>query len=245
MILAPSPVLKTIRLNCTQYYSKMTYHFNWIELTMEFRQKNAFMPCLFAYCFKHWWLIQEIFLLAQETSHATSSVFQWTDRWTFCPEPRNIETTLNQDFLKSLGLTIDCCHLLNLTPLLRGWVGLGNNCVILYPLLSTIGFIHIKCSKCTRSQGCMSGRLIENEEGSHTQMDIIMDLYCLSDLHNKLVCVPPRITLWAWVDYLPCISNNIARRPVPSVIKSDTWIRRPRLFFCRTVWPSASHADFI
>ena len=97
--------------------------------------------------FKEGFLQTKVVLFAEKTSHATIGIFDATDRGALRAHPFNVEPSLFERLFETLRLTCCSCHFLGLAAELSTGIIHRNHCVFLFPLPSSIGFIHVKCTK--------------------------------------------------------------------------------------------------
>ena len=132
---------------------KWTDHLYGIEFTVEFRKENTKMVSGLDSLLKEGFLKSEVVLLAEKTSHTTSIIiFKGAHRGALHAQIADIETALLEGLLQSLCLASLCRHPLGLPAEFNARIIIWNNCVPLYSLSSSIGFVHVKCPKRIRSK---------------------------------------------------------------------------------------------
>jgi hypothetical protein len=79
---------------------------------MEFGKEHAEMPTISDCLLEERDLVLEIFLLAEEASHAAAFVLNWANRGAFCPHPSNTEAAFLEGLLQPFWFTVFKSHLL-------------------------------------------------------------------------------------------------------------------------------------
>ena len=90
-----------------------THHLNWVQLAMKFGEKNTKMTLFFD--LQHWLLVNEVFLLWEQTSHATVLTLKWTDQQALGSQLSNLESMLLKNSLQTFSLAWQSGHLLDLS----------------------------------------------------------------------------------------------------------------------------------
>ena len=114
------------------------HHLDWIKFAVEFGKKHAEMPSISDCLLEEGDLVAEVFLPAEEASHAAAFVFDRANGGTFCPHPHNVEATLFKRLLQSFWLTSFESHLLGKPT--KMWFGIAhrNYGILLFSLFPTI-----------------------------------------------------------------------------------------------------------
>ena len=142
---------------------------------MKFWKKDTLMTSLLDKDFKPRDLIGKVILFAKQSSHATRSIIPRAHRWAFCTHVDYIKASFFQGLLQTFLLTIVCCHLLNLAAKFWGWVIVGNHCVFLATLLTTIALVHFESFEHIFGKRAMGRRLIKDKQSLTSQMCCLKD----------------------------------------------------------------------
>ena len=113
-----------------------------------------------------------------------------------------------KDPLETLLLAVVKSHYLSFPLMFRIEIGLGDHSVTLSMLLPSIRFVHIKGFECIRWKRAMSGGLVKNEECNATRVGFFKNFDRVLNLLEQLLCIPPRIPIGPWIDYLSCFLQH-------------------------------------
>ena len=120
------------------------HHFNWIEFTVKLREEDAQMSLSSEDLLKEGCLVSKILLLAEKAGHAAAFILDQANGGALGPQPSHVEATFFKCLLQPLRFTVFESHLLQQSTI--AWVRVADryHCILLFPLLPTIGFVHVK-----------------------------------------------------------------------------------------------------